>query len=602
MVYVLPGVYRERVSPARTGEIEKPIIYQAAPGHQVFVRGSEVWNPAWQPVEGETGVFTATLDEKLFPGANPYKTAIVIAARPEKFAARPITALNDKAVEWLKEKEEGRMPRTLGQLFVDGAPMHEAETITAVYRSPGTWIVNPEGTGLIVHFFPSSVALKDRLVELTVRDRIFAPKRRGLENIIVRGFVFEHAANQGPFPQQGAVSLRSGGRWIVEDNIIRFAKTIGLDAGGEAYRMEALGEEENPADRKIIVKAGNIIRNNTIADNGLSGLAAWNCPRVQIVGNRVERNNALGFRPRGDFFDGWEEHAGIKLHNATDGLIENNFVANNDGSGIWIDNGFTNARITRNTVLGNAGAGIMLELGNGPCLVDQNVVAFTRYYSAYYAGDGIYGHDASGLIVAHNLSFANARYGIFFQRITNRKIGLNLVEASNLRILNNLLFDNQRGPISLPADGERNKGNFSDGNVFGGRMQWLTANSGEDNPFLSPVTDKFRAFKLTGKPKSPADGKGWGLNDGMTLEDWQQFTGWDKNSILSNPRRLIVREMTKEIEIQLGEGSGRLEVSPVDGAWTFKGDPLPSEKVIAGPWQSLSLKNERFFLWPVKPL
>jgi len=597
-ISVMPGVYRECIAPEQGGTKEAPITYEAAPGHQVFVRGSDLWHPQWQSVDGHPDVYQAAFSPDLFPASNPYRTAISISSRRLNPVARPFSPSEEKAAAWLVGKESGRLPRTLGQLFVDGQPLRESETVAEVQREPGTWIANPEGTGLIVHFFPSRIPLDQRAVELSVRNQIFAPKVRGLEYITVRGFVFEHAANQGPFPQQGAVSLRSGGHWLVEDNIIRFAKTTGLDAGGETFSLDDLAGEPRPQDRKVIAKSGNIIRGNLITDNGLSGLAAWNCPGIVIKGNRVERNNALGLRPaRVDYNVEWEEHAGIKLHNATGALIEGNLVCDNDAHGIWIDNGFTNARITHNTVLNNAGAGIMLELGFGPCLIDRNVTAFTRYYSAYFGGDGIYGHDASGITVAHNLSFANTRYGIFYQRITNRKASGQLVEASNIRLLANLLFDNARGAINLPAEGPRSRGNFSDYNVIGRRMPWLTSNQGEDNPFTSPVAERFRAFKL-GDGEKPGDIENWGLIDGMVLADWQKFTGWDKHSVLQNPRRLIVRPLTAEIEVQLADQAGRLQTPPIDSLAIFPGEPLPGHESLAGPWPHLGSDNERFFLWP----
>ncbi len=565
-VYVHPGVYREHVAPARGGTEENPITYQAAPGHRAFVRGSDEWRPAWMPMEGHPGVFTAPVDEALFKNAvrNPYRTIISIASKTAELPARPVSAFAEATQTWLQDKQTGRLPRTLGQLFVDGIPLREAETFAEVVRTASTWIVNETGDALVVHFSPSSAPLAERLIELTVRDRIFAPVRRGLGNIVVRGFVFEHAANQGPFPQLGAVSLRSGKNWLVEDNIIRHAKTIGVDAGSETWGVaELLATEE--ADRRLIVGSGNVIRNNEITDNGLCGLAAWNCPGIVITGNRVERNNALGFRPKVDHHDRWEEHAGIKLHNATGALIENNLVQDNDAHGIWIDNGFTNARITRNIILNNAGGGIVMELGNGPALIDRNVVAFTRPYSGYYAGDGIYGHDASGITVAHNLSFANARHGVFFQRITDRKVGGKPAEASRLAVLNNLLFDNAGSAINLPVETPRTQGNVSDYNI---------------------VSERNARFQAGGAVPRP-------------LTEWRQLTGRDVSSRVENPRCLIIRPLTQEIELLLGAEALR----PVPAASVPYGFPgarlLPDgDQVLAGPWQDAGDSNQRFFLWP----
>ncbi|RRJ98430.1 right-handed parallel beta-helix repeat-containing protein [Opitutaceae bacterium TAV3] len=570
-VYVHPGVYREHIAPVRGGSENAPVTWQAAPGHRVFVRGSEVWQPAWQPLDDEhPGVFTAPLDDTLFAGAvrNPYRTIVNISSKLHNLPARPAASFSDATKEWLAGKQPGRLPRTLGQLFVDGQPLRESETRAEVLRVPGTWIVNETGDGLVVHFPISSASATppaQRLVELTVRDRIFAPAKRGLKHIIVRGFVFEHAANQGPFPQLGAVSLRSGKNWIVEDNIIRHAKTIGIDAGSETYSVGDL-LATNETDRRLIISANNIVRNNEITDNGLCGLAAWNCSGLVVEGNRVERNNALGFRPKVDHHNRWEEHAGIKLHGATGARIEQNLVRDNDAHGIWIDNGFTNARITRNVILANAGGGIVMELGNGPALIDHNIIAFTRPYSSYYAGDGIYGHDSSGITIAHNLSYANARHGVHFRRISDRKIGGKPAEASRLSVRNNLLIDNAATAINLPPNGLRSQDNTSDHNVISERHA-LFSNPGKGPP--------------------------------LSIDEWRKTTGRDTSSVIENPRSLILRPHTQEIEYFPGQAALR-PIPATTAPYGFPGSKLlPSgDRVLAGPWQDIDAHNQRFFLWP----
>ena len=42
-VLVHAGVYRERVTPAQGGRAGQPIVYQAAPGEDVILKGSELW-------------------------------------------------------------------------------------------------------------------------------------------------------------------------------------------------------------------------------------------------------------------------------------------------------------------------------------------------------------------------------------------------------------------------------------------------------------------------------------------------------------------------------------------------------------------------------
>ncbi|EIP99629.1 parallel beta-helix repeat (two copies) [Opitutaceae bacterium TAV1] len=623
-VYVQPGVYREHVAPVRGGTRKAPVIWQAAPGHRVFVKGSEVWKPVWTPVEGaSSNVFEAPLDPELFKPnedltnpdvpvlTNPYLNAIAIGRNLPAMPARPVSAWTDTTREWLADKGPGRRPRTLGQVFVDGVPLTEVETRDTVLGTPGTWIVNDDGDGLLVHFSPSSLKFEDRLVELTVRDRVFAPARRGLEYIIVRGFVFEHAANQGPFPQGGLVSLRGGRHWLVEDNIIRHAKTIGIDVGSETWDGKILPRTVEE-DRRLMIAFDNTFRGNQVTDNGLSGMAGWNCPRIVIENNRVERNNALGFRPlRVDHWVVWEEHAGIKLHVATNARIEGNLVQDNDAHGIWIDNVFTNARITRNVVLNNAGGGIMMELGNGPGLIDHNIVAFTRAYSNFYAGDGIYGHDSSNITVAHNLSFSNARYGVFFQRLTDRKSVSRggtrgdpvrePVQASGLRVLNNLLLENGCAAINFPGAGDRTKDNLSDYNVISSGDARFVLNDGKGSAMTGPTAVAARKV-LTADTTGVASRKEyaqWNLTDGLTLPEWRLVTGNDTHSAVGKDR-LILRPLTREIEIKLDAEGGLVRVPAVELADKFAGQPMPTgPKVLPGPWQNLDQNNRRFVIWPL---
>jgi alpha-N-arabinofuranosidase len=73
-ITVHAGVYRERVNPPRGGESDaKRIVYQAAPGKKVEIRGSEVVRN-WEQVKGD--VWKATLPNSFFGHFNPYSDLI----------------------------------------------------------------------------------------------------------------------------------------------------------------------------------------------------------------------------------------------------------------------------------------------------------------------------------------------------------------------------------------------------------------------------------------------------------------------------------------------------------------------------------------------
>ncbi|MCY2995266.1 MAG: carbohydrate-binding protein [Planctomycetota bacterium] len=74
VITVHEGVYRECVAPPRGGESDaKRITYQAAPGEQVVITGSEIVQ-GWERVGGDT--WKLTLPNKFFGDFNPYADRI----------------------------------------------------------------------------------------------------------------------------------------------------------------------------------------------------------------------------------------------------------------------------------------------------------------------------------------------------------------------------------------------------------------------------------------------------------------------------------------------------------------------------------------------
>jgi alpha-N-arabinofuranosidase len=74
VITVHEGVYRERISPPRGGESDtKRIVYQAAPGEKVEIKGSEVVKN-WVKVQDD--VWKVTLPNSFFGSFNPYSDLI----------------------------------------------------------------------------------------------------------------------------------------------------------------------------------------------------------------------------------------------------------------------------------------------------------------------------------------------------------------------------------------------------------------------------------------------------------------------------------------------------------------------------------------------
>ena len=588
VVRVRSGVYRERVSPERGGTADAPVTYTAAPGERVVLSGAEPWTPDWSRT-GEA--YRAPLDDTLFRDSvyNPYAT------------------------------QARRLPegRTVGQLFADGERLTEVASRASLQRSPGTWTAVDGGDALLVHPPDPTRTPAEHEFELTVRDRVFAPRERGLGHVRVRGFVVERAANQFPdgfwrpieedgWPQAGAVSCRSGHHWTIEHNLVRHAVSVGIDCGAEGP-SDLDGDQPRPDE-----VGHHTIRRNVVAENGACGIAGWNTVGTDIVGNVV----------RGNDYRRWTapENGGIKVHGFVDGRIEANLVRDNDCRGIWLDNVYRDARVTRNVVLDNQKCGIFLEMGTGPCLVDHNVVAFTR------TGDGVYAHDASGLTLAHNLLFGNAHFGVYMRTVTDRTVstgdGSEQVSTSHNGVCNNVFVDNYRGPVCLPLASDRDHDNRSDYNLFleGAHNHWeglghhkLAVNTGGDSVDADAVADALAtALDEAGVPDAerptPATFREMPY---LTLSWWRALTGNDEHSVAPpvedrdfengamGPGAATFADGEPAVEFADTDIVTQLTCPPVEGCERdFFGEAL-GDRVYPGPFQSCADDRDRFVLWPL---
>jgi len=166
------GVYRERISPPRSGRSdEERIVYQAAAGEKVVIKGSErVTN--WVKVQKD--VWKATLPNAFFGGFNPYSDLI--------------------HGDWFDPM--GRDHHT-GAVYLNDDWLIEAATLDDVMKPMGSgalWFgrVNKENTTIWAQF--KAIDPNQQQVEINVRQTVFYPEKTGIDYITVRGFTLEDAA------------------------------------------------------------------------------------------------------------------------------------------------------------------------------------------------------------------------------------------------------------------------------------------------------------------------------------------------------------------------------------------------------------------------
>jgi len=657
-VLVHAGIYRECVRPVRGGTgPDNMITYQAAPGEKVILRGSELFSPQWQPVvEGasaDTDFVKADLPEDFFEVHprlsavygkptiyNPFRTAITVG--PTSFAER------------YQIEERPEPPRLMvGEVYAVGKPLIQRVTLEECRLLPGSYYISPDGRTLYVNF----PLFAKGPVELPVREQVFAPAFRGLGYIRVRGFIMEQGANQGPFPQAGILSTHSGHHWIIEDNIIRYAATIGIDVGAELAiywkgdiikevgpwapgATPAIYEQRGPDGEfhwsgeqtshvlQPSPSVGHIIRNNVISDNGLSGLVAIKADDLLIEGNVIERNNRRRLAPTETEGIGWVEVAGIKLHLTKNTIIRNNLVRDNWGwaRGIWLDNNNDNARITGNLILNNF-YGVDLEINTRPVLVDNNVIAFSRT-------DGLSSRDSITVKFIHNLVLHSGRWGciINYSGLRGNYMAREFGPARGCVVSNNVFAGSvESRAIRIPMPTEESHDNIVAGNLISQEQQTFQLEEplGGDNALSSAgmvavATDWLTEANL---PKDLwPDFENWQNVDrwsmgqctfpafdaiagtgGNTCQDFaipaifarlDQFTSSSGNSPIRWPiREFDLPGLSPGYELQL-DTTGWPEVESVSGIDTdYLGNGLDTDSVLPGPIQGVKGKTV-LTIWP----
>ena len=175
VVTVHEGVYRERINPPRGGASDrKRIVYQAAPGEKVEIKGSEVVKN-WTKDQGD--VWKATLPNAFFGDFNPYSDLI--------------------RGDWFNPK--GREHHT-GAVYLNGDWLIEAAKLDDVLMPPGT---TP----------PAASAKKQYLVNLTwLRPGGGAEQN---QRIPFAGWTGNHPLKKAPCSEGGeCVGWLEPGDWV----------------------------------------------------------------------------------------------------------------------------------------------------------------------------------------------------------------------------------------------------------------------------------------------------------------------------------------------------------------------------------------------------
>ena len=359
VITVHAGTYRERVNPPRGGTSEeRRIVYQAARGEKVEIKGSEAVK-GWEKVQD--GVWKVTLPNSRFGEFNPYSDLI----RGDWFDPR------------------GREHHT-GAVYLDGDWLTEAtkldEVLVPAGTNPALWYGQVDAASTTIWARFGEADPNAELVEINVRRTVFYPAEPGRDHITVRGFTRCHAATPWAPPtaeQIGLIGTHWSKGWIIEDNAISHSTCSGIALGKYGDQWDNTSANTAEGYVKTIERAlangwnretigHHVVRNNTIS----------HCEQAGIVGSlgaafsTVTGNTIHDIHVR-RLFSG-AEMAGIKFHAAIDTVIRGNHIYRTC-LGLWLDWMAQGTRVSGNLFHDNAGQDLFVEVNHGPFIVDNNL-------------------------------------------------------------------------------------------------------------------------------------------------------------------------------------------------------------------------------------
>lgn len=370
-ITVHAGTYREWVNPIFGGTSDlNRIVYRAAEGEEVIIKGSEVVNE-WKKVK--KGVWKVTLDNAIFGDYNPYKEKIV-ADWFQNFGRDHHTGevyLNGKSLYEIDSLE-----KVLDPLPLKGAQDQEGSLYQWYCQS------NSKTTTIWVNFHEFNPTIE--LVEINVRPTVFSPKKIGVNYITVSGFKMSQAATNWAPPtaeQMGLIGPNWSKGWIIENNSISDSKCSGISLGkerstGENYSSVYKKKNGHISQLETVFSAikngwskenvgSHIVRNNIIFNCEQTGI----CGNMGAIFSQLLGNHIYAIYTKRQW--GGFEMAGIKLHAPIDVVIKDNCI-HNSFKGIWIDWQAQGIRVSKNLLYDNSWMDFHLEVSHGPHIIDNN--------------------------------------------------------------------------------------------------------------------------------------------------------------------------------------------------------------------------------------
>jgi hypothetical protein len=440
-ITVHAGTYREYINPLRGGESDsKRIVYRAAPGEKVEIKGSEVIT-GWKKEKG--GVWKVILPNSFFGNYNSFKDSI--------------------EGDWFLRK--GRIHHT-GEVFLNGKSLWEREALSKVINPPGskigrnlpdslyTWYCESDDKTTTIWANFQKADPNKQLTEISIRRTCIYPDKPGINYITISGFEISQAATQWAAPtaeQVGMVATHWNKGWVIENNSIHDSRCNGISLGKE----RGTGHNVWTADKANINRDGNIhyievvfnvLRNNwnkeSVGSHVVRNNRIYNCEQTGIVGSMgavfstIENNHIYNIFRKRQFFG--FEIAGIKFHAPIDVTIRGNKIHDN-GRGIWLDWMSQGTRVSRNLIYNHDIEDLFIEVNHGPYIVDNNLLLSPFAIRSQSQG-GAYIHN----LIAGKIDMGrdNSRFTPYFLPHSINMAGLTTIPGGDDRVYNNVIIGN----------------------------------------------------------------------------------------------------------------------------------------------------------------
>jgi len=460
IITVHEGVYREWIKPPRGGDSEsKRIVYQAAPGGKVEIKGSEIIK-GWKKIT--ENVWSVAIPNTFFGDYNPFADKI--------------------HGDWFNDL--GRIHHT-GDVYLNGKSLWESALMEFVLNPPKTeiriggppsptfWYCESDKENTFIYANFKDANPNEELVEINVRKACFYPVINNVNYITIRGFTMQHAATQWAPPtaeQVGLIGTNWSKGWIIENNIISDSRCSGITLGKHGDEFDNTSEDSAEGYVETIHRAikrgwnkenigSHIVRNNTIFNCEQTGI----CGSLGAIFSTIENNTIYNIWKKRQFTGA--EMGGIKIHASIDMIIKNNRLYN-CGRGLWLDWMAQGTRVTQNLLYNNTTDDIFVEVNHGPFLIDNNIL-LSKLSVRDWSEGGAYVHN----LFAGNFELRpQNRLTPYHKPHSTELAGLKKTRGGDNRFYNNIFMNGYHEPefkiTGLQVYKNTELPVFADGNIY----------------------------------------------------------------------------------------------------------------------------------------